>query len=393
VKRRLLIALGLLGLAALAVFLANRRGPEARVFQGKSVATWARQCTAPSQLQRDEATVALKALGSNAVPGLLKLLGARDSFLRREVWTLVPKLPAPLARTILKAVQPPDAALLRKGAAHGLAAVGPPAEPAVPALGLALHSGEMELRWEAGLALGHIGKPAVRVLAPALASNNPHIRHCAVSGLNVMGEDALPAAPALLKALEDKNGIAVSAAACLAKLGTNVVPFLTNEMANPDPLLRQRATHGLGVVHPARGLLVPPLLAMLHDKDPACRVQALREFSMLGLPNPTMVSACAAALDDPSPEVRLAAVQALGQARFHAALVTPKLKAALADESAPVRAAAARLLDAFAAASTPDAGKLHGLLDDKEESVRGAVREAPVRIEPPAATNTPAIGK
>ena len=388
-KKRLLIALALLAMVGLIAWLASRRRPEAQVFRGASVADWARQCRAPLPAQREEATAALKACGSNAVPGLVNLLTANDGLLRRVVWTWVPKLPGPLAKTILRSVRPLDAVTVRIGAAHGLAAIGPAAAAAVPALAGALQSSQMELRWEAGLALGQIGGPAVGVLAPALNSTNKHVRHCAISGLNEMaGADALPAAPALLIALEDRNGIAVSAATCLSKLGTNVVPFLTNEMASPDPLVRRRAAHGLGAAHPRRTLMVPPLLAMLQDKEPACRLQALRELAMLGLPDRNMVKAYAAALDDSDAEVRLAAVQTLAQARFHTALAVPKLTAALADPSAAVRAAAAQLLGVFAPASQSAYGKLDELLGDQNESVRTAARQALAKLEQARGTNT-----
>ena len=389
-RKRLFIALALLAIAVSVGMLARRSGPEALVFQGKSVSTWARQCLAPTQPERDEATAAFKALGSKAVPGLMRLVAARDSIFRRAVWAQGPRLPAPLARILLRAVHPPDASLVRKGAVRGLAAVGPAAEPAIPLLAAALNSTEMDLRWEAGLALGHVGRPAVWTLAPALSSTNFHVRHCAVTGLGLLGEDALPAAGSLLKALDDKNGIAVSAAACLAKLGTNVVPFLTNEMASPDPLVRQRATHGLGVVHPRRSLLVPPLLEMLHDQEPSCRIAALREFAMLGLPDARMVKACVAGLDDPDREVRLAAIQALAQARFHSALVVPEMTARLNDESAAVRAAAARLLGSFGLMAQAASEPLRERLGDKDESVRTAAQAALEKINAPAPAATAA---
>jgi HEAT repeat protein len=394
VKKRLLVGLGLVALAVLIVLLVKPSPPEARVYLGKSIEAWARQCSAPEPLARSEGLAAFIALGSNAVPGLVRLLDARDSFVRKEVWALAPKLPGPIRQLVLSRVHPPDALLVRRGAAQGLAAIGPEAQAAAPALGQALFSGDLDLRWEAGRALGRLGKPAVPELVRGLAAPNPHVRYCAVSGLSLLGPDALAAAPALLKTLEDKDDmVRLPAANCFARLGTNVVPFLTNAMTSADPALRQRAIRGLGLVRPPRRQLVSLLPEMLRDKEPACRLQAVRVLGGLSLPNREIVSLCLGALDDPAWEVQVAAVQALAQARFHVAMLVPKLTERLSDESPRVREAAAGLLGAFGPSSKLASAKLGELLQDKDESVRAAATQALARLQPLTSTNATAAPK
>lgn len=269
-----------------------------------------------------------------------------------------------------------------------MAAIGPEAAPAAPALGQALFSGDLELRWEAGRALGRIGKPGVSELVRGLDAQNPHVRYCAVSGLSLLGPDALAAAPALLKTLDDKDDMVhLPAATCFAKLGTNAVPFLTNAMTSADPLRRRRATWGLGLVHPPREQLVPLLSEMLRDKEPACRAQAVRVLGGLSLPNRNIVSICLGALNDPAWEVRVAAVWALVQTRFHATIVVPKLTERLSDESPRVREAAAQILGAFGGRAKAARSKLGELLEDKDESVRNSAKRALASIEPLASTN------
>ena len=393
-KKRLLVGLALVGLAVLIALLVRPSPPEARVYRGKSVEAWARQCGAPERQVHEEALAAVRGLGSNAVPGLARLLGARDSFARREVWTLAPKLPGPLRQAVLNRVHPPDALLVRRGAARALAAIGPEAASAAHALGKTLFVEDLELRWESGRALGRIGKPGVSELVRGLDAKNPHVRYCAVSGLSILGPDALAAAPALLKTLDDKDDMVhLPAATCFAKLGTNAIPFLTNAMTSADPLLRRRATWGLGLVHPPREQLVPLLSEMLRDKEPACRAQAVRVLGGLSLPNRNVVNICLGTLDDPAWEVRAAAVWALIQARFHAALVVPKLTERLSDESPRVRDAAAQILGTLGARAKPARAKLGELLEDKDESVRNSAKRALASIEPLTSTNAAAPPK
>src|SRR5437762_754037 len=167
----------------LAVLLLSRNRPQSLVYQSKSIKDWVRQSYAADQHSREQAAAAFQKLGSNAVPGLISLLAARDSFLRRQIWALGPRLPKPLRLILLRLVKAPDAASIRSAAARSLAAIGPDAQTAVPALAQALHSGEVNLRWDAAGALSYIGKPALPELAAALADKDPTVRRAAAFAL------------------------------------------------------------------------------------------------------------------------------------------------------------------------------------------------------------------
>ena len=87
--------------------------PEDQTFQGKSLKLWAVQLSSQDpQLQREAAAV-LKGIGTNAVPGLLRMLEGRDSLLRKLVWWSGPKFPRWLRSNLLARVRPPDAAAIR----------------------------------------------------------------------------------------------------------------------------------------------------------------------------------------------------------------------------------------------------------------------------------------
>ena len=381
-KKRVLIGLTVVGAGVLAAILLSGPRPEALVYQGKSIKDWVRQSYSTDQKSREQAVAAFQTLGSNAVPGLVGLLAARDSFLRKQIWMLAPNLPKPIRLAVLGRVSAPDAKNIRSTAARTLAAIGPDAKSAVPALTQALHSGDANLRWEAAGALSRIGGPGLPHLASALADKDPAVRRAAASVLGDLGPDATMAAPALLKALGDQyDYVRVAAATSLSKLGTNALPFLMQEMRSSDALSRKRAAIGLGILHGPRAMVTPPLLELVEDHDPGCRAQAIQSLATFNFPNPAIVAAFIAALKDPVMEVRLAAVQALAQARRQAAPAVSGLNACLDDPSSPIRESAARALGAIGKPAKPALPELARLADDKEERVRAAAKEAVIKIQ------------
>ena len=381
-KKRLLIGLTVIGAGMLAALLLSRPRPEIIAYQGKSITDWVRQSCAADQKSREQAVGAFQTLGSNAVPGLVRLLAARDSFFRRQIWSFAPSLPKPLRLIVLGRVRAPDAASIRTAAARSLAVIGPDAQAAVPALAQALRSGDARLRWDAAGALSHIGKPGLPELASALADKDPAVRRAAASALGDLGPDATVAAPALLKALGDQyDYVRVAAASSFSKLGTNVLPFLLQEISSGDSLARQRAAIGLGLLRGPREILLPPLLELLQDHDPVCRAQAIQTLAAFNFPNPTMVAAFIASVKDPVLEIRLAAIQALANARWQAAPAVSALNDCLDDPSAPIRESAARALGAIGKRAKPALPELARLADDTEERVRAAAKEAVTKIQ------------
>ncbi len=383
-KKRLVFALGIASLCVLTITLAVRLAGASSTYHGHSVKFWVRELAAPEQVRRDEAAAAFRALGSNSVPALAKLLRRQDSFMAQKAWVLAPKLPARLGAFTRRQAGPLDAIAVRTSAARALTLLGPQAQAAVPALAQALHDADMTVRWNAAQALGHLGKAGVPELAAVLTDKDAHVRYCAVSGLGCANQEAAPlAAPPLFKALTDKDGTVSSwASDGLAKLGTNAVPFLTNAIANPEPLIRQRAAKVLGSIR-YRPLVVPPLVNLLHDSQPACRTVAAQTLARLGLPDHAMTRAYLEALKDPEAPVRLGAVQGLAQARAQAALIVPGLTACLGDESPAVREAAARALAHFGPQAQSASTNLARLLEDKEEPVRAAAGEALKKLNTP----------
>jgi HEAT repeat protein len=385
VKKGFIIGLGVAAIFLLVGILARTKPPESLVYQGKTVKGWVVQLTTPEPNAREQAAAAIKALGSNAVPGLVRLLETRDSFFRKRVWAFASQLPVRVRQVVLPRIRPPDAALIRSSAARSLGLLGPDAETAIPALSKSLRSGDAHAQWDAAGALGGIGKSAMPDLIAALGDRDPNVRRAGAYGLGEAGSHATEAAPALLVALEDPSAeVQVAAVATWSKWGADLFPWITNAMASPDPATRKRAAKVLPVIRPDRALAVPSLIGMLRDEEAACRIQAVQTLGTFQLPNPMIVDALTGALKDPVTEVRFAAAKALGQTagKIHrqAAPAVAGLTQSLSDSSPLVREAAALALGKFGAAAEPAMADLSRLTGDQVEPVRMAASGALAKI-------------
>src|SRR5437016_5489670 len=93
----------------------------------------------------------------------------------------------------------------RVQAIMGLADFGAAAAPAVPKLVAALKTDDEDLRLNAAIALGKIGKDAVPPLTEMLQSQDDDTRFYAIWALGWIGSEAKSAAPQVIQALSDKN--------------------------------------------------------------------------------------------------------------------------------------------------------------------------------------------
>jgi HEAT repeat protein len=373
VKKRLAIGLAVTGAAVLLILLviALVPKPEMLQYQGKSVRDWALQSCSADQQGREQSISAFKALGSNAVPGLVKLLKARNPFLSKLALSIAPSLPSRLQHSLAGKAGPYDAQAIRRAAARCLPSVGPAAIAAVPALMTAMRTGEPELRWEAATALAHIGKPAVPDLTAAMSDKDPNVRHAAAYALGEIGLDAQSAIPALLKGIEDANPqVQSSSTYSLSKLGplaalavseanaraqanslsnvanTNELPLTSSLLSlakmtrNENPLLRRRAIEALGPFAPTNSIATKTLVAAMEDPDTEVRLAAIKVIEPVSAGVPSAFAALTARLKDESAAVREHAARGLGNAGPLARAALNDLASLQNDNSEPVRVAA-----------------------------------------------------
>jgi HEAT repeat protein len=177
----------------------------------------------------------------------------------------------------------------RSHAAKALGALGAAAEPAVPALVLALRDENATVAGEALEALCRIGTPAVRALVVALEGTDAKLRHQAAVALSRIEPTDPVAVKALVKALKDPSGdvrrraaLALENAGKAGKAREGVVVGLIAALADRDGTVRISAAVALGNIGADARDAAEPLSKMLKDDDAKFRTvagEALRKIT------------------------------------------------------------------------------------------------------------------
>ncbi len=240
-RRYLLVTLLIAAVSVASWLLLSQPGEP--VYQGKSLTFWCDHCAAKSFLSSDQelqeqAGIAIRAIGTNAIPTLVRMLRAKDSKLnlielasKQHVINIELKTATDRHYEALMAFMclGPEAKFavpalieifnechsdLYNGAPGPRASIiadifsniGPAAADAVPQLVQFTTDTNYNIRWSAVSALGEIhAKPdlAVPVLTKSLRDPIGVIRGKAAISLSAFGSDARSAVPELIKALAD----------------------------------------------------------------------------------------------------------------------------------------------------------------------------------------------
>jgi HEAT repeats len=216
--------------------------------------------TAEEQLGQQ---AAIRQIGTNAVPHLMKMLLTKDSGIKSNAIILFKKqsfVPTHL-RTDFE---------YHNMALAGFQALGPIAKPAVPAMIDLLN--DPYYRFGAALYLGRIGPAAsnaVPMLLPWLDEEDVALRFSAANALGGIGRGTQEAAPALLKHLKDPNEfVRDSVLLALGKLHAEpelVVPILIHDLQTRRRLSRYRI-RALGAFGAEAKQAVPVLLELYRSR-------------------------------------------------------------------------------------------------------------------------------
>jgi len=241
------------GIASLSV----TRSPREPEYAGQPLSAYLSSLTySQVRLERD-ARDAIRAIGSNAVPHLIKILDARES--RFKTWF------NDLAqRQSFVSFRFPSLSAQQTQAAMACQELGHLAAPAVPSLGRLID--DPLVGYWAVAALAEIGPQTFPLLTNALHSRWPSTRHAAVGHLR-LSRPPERALPLLLTALDDKD----SHTRCLAaeSLGAirlptpEVLSALAARLDDSDAAVRVNAAVSLGWFG-AAALPCVPKLADLH---------------------------------------------------------------------------------------------------------------------------------
>jgi len=216
-------------------------------YEGRRLSDWVADLTpsgrsragySPTQVAK--AQKAVRAIGTNALPYLVKTLRTRDSALRRTLIDLARKQSLinirfttenarlncaiaafkalgtdaePAVPVLVSWIENPDAenvdARSRMLAIAVLRELGPPAKSAIPTLIKVLKEHDPRAKANAAMALGRIGEQpsaVIPALMVCLDDADPVVRGNSIGALTRFGERAKAAVPALENSLHDTNG-------------------------------------------------------------------------------------------------------------------------------------------------------------------------------------------
>jgi HEAT repeat protein len=222
-----------------------------------------------------------------------------------------------------------------------LDALGEKAAEAAPALVAVLQSKSEDVRLQATMALGKIGKAAVGPLSKALEAKDADVRFYAAWGLAFVGPPAKAAAPLLVKALTD-----------------------------PAAHVRRKAAYALGRIDPDPATVAGPLVAALADADEDVRQAAAATLPGMGK---AAVPALLKAAQTDKATLRNVAIKTLGEIGPAAAEAIPVLKGYLL---APDKGAGEAAADALAGIGDAALETLTAATADDSAAVRGLAMRA-----------------
>jgi HEAT repeat protein len=320
--------------------------PQEPVCQGKPLTRWLLENldrnVSEEQWKNSHSGTAIRALGTNALPTLIRLASTRDS-----TWT---SIVGELARMKEFAfLHLPWQQGKHGAAAWALKMLGPAAAPAVPALVRLLSDRDAEVRLTAARCLagiGSVGQDAVPALLRVfVASNGTNwddiaLRSATANALGEMGPSARLAIPQLAAASEEPE-IALAllriqgeslgpmferladtsdpnkwrrTVTLVAGLGTNAepaIPFLVTALHATNAEVQSQAIIALGQIHLRPEICIPVLIAQLNSTNSVLRGRSARALAGFGSEAKAVVPELLKCLDDPDLRLRTAATNAL----------------------------------------------------------------------------------
>jgi HEAT repeat protein len=189
---------------------------------------------------REEAQGALRSIGTNAIPFLLKYMTARPGPWNSRLQALKRRVGLPVEDKIRN----------RAGySAYAFEALGEQAQGAIRDLDVMLHSApKMDLYFPAS-ALAAIGRPALPTFISALTNQNPSVQIAVIQAFDSLGTNKGLAAPALLQTLRDPDlGVRQATASLLGLSGISadlVVPALISTLSDSNRYVRSMAGYSL----------------------------------------------------------------------------------------------------------------------------------------------------
>jgi hypothetical protein len=210
-RRRIVVVLAacvLVGIGVVA-FWPGEREPE---YNGKKLSEWVwmERHTPPENEEAKVAAEAVRHIGTNALPSVLRWIGYKRPYWKTIVFNCASKMPRALSGAtywvINRTFVSDDKEISRVDLGIWcLRILGPEAEPAIPELVRMTNQQDSEMAQSAFAGLFQIGLKSVRPLAQIIDDPTHRHRDMAVGTLYMFGEYARPTVPVLLRACSDSD--------------------------------------------------------------------------------------------------------------------------------------------------------------------------------------------
>jgi len=256
-KLRIVVAVLLVGILSVICWQVLR--PRVPAYQGKTLKIWLEESllaynyttppTEESMAAREEVGTAIRQIGTNAIPLLVKMATDKASPLKSRL-IMIARRQRWVATHLHTDHENQEMAVF------GFYALGSLAKDAVPALIDLLGDSDVETRLHAADGLGNIGptaKAAVPYLIPFLNDTNRIVRWDTTVNLGRIHSESTLVVPALLKSLNRSNVILTTTITVLGEFGgeaTSAVPFLVQHLNAENDYVRLEATNALKRIDP-----------------------------------------------------------------------------------------------------------------------------------------------
>jgi len=239
-RTRLFGPLVLVATVLLAVLAWWALRPSEPSYHGKRLSVWLRECRYAGD---EDATNAVPMIGTNALPTLLQLAGAKDSGIDRALQKSAVQTQRQSQFMFEGAAESHELAIC------GYAALGPVAAEAVPALTNLLSDSELQV--SAIACLGNMGFWAQDAIPALIAEiNNPNVivgacAKAALANIHRQPELVVPALLANLAARGPTPHLTIQALGRFGKDATGAIPAILPFLADGRVLVRMAATNAI----------------------------------------------------------------------------------------------------------------------------------------------------
>lgn len=246
------ICAGTLILICLLLILLKRdRGP---IIDGKPLEKWVQDLLVTANPSKhNESKKAVARLGTNAIPWLLKTLYYKDPVWKKPLISVAEFMPLIEIKTIHRWANTYELAEIRAGGVAGLAELGKLAAPTIPDLVEALGDSEHLVYNNALVALYRLEELPFHEITNSLSEIQGEHRTRMLHVLRNMKQDAVAAAPELVKIIEIKTGSneANAAIAALSTMGIKAAPSVIQLAVSDRYELRLAGLNILSRLFPA----------------------------------------------------------------------------------------------------------------------------------------------